>query len=108
VVYSPVVTFTPAAAAEETGFTLSQVSNVFGGVEISWVINSDNANGYKVLMSASTPVPDTAYLYLVTSPTTHNYIDTTSGPGTVYYKVCRWSGSWCLSFSNTLQVDIVP
>ncbi len=105
-IYSAASTFTVAAAAEESGFTLSEVSNVVGSVEIAWSISSNSANGYKVLMSATEPVPADAYLALVSDPATHNYVDASTPEGTVYYRVCRWSGSWCLSYSNTLAVTI--
>ena len=106
-IYSAVSTFTVAAAAEEAGFTLTEVSNVVGSVEIAWSIGSDSANGYKVLMSATDPVPPDAYLALVSDPATHSYVDSATAEGAVYYRVCRWSGAWCLSYSNTLPVTIV-
>ncbi len=107
VAYSPAVTFTPAAATVEAGFTLTEVSNVSPSVEISWVINSDSPNGYKILWSNEPlPVPDDAFKGYVSSPTTHNYVDSGIGPGTVNIMVCRWSGSWCLSYSDTLTINV--
>ena len=108
-VYSPTVTFTLAVAAVESGFTLSQVNDVVGAVEISWSISSNSANGYKVMWSTTNSQPTMAdAYYYVSSPTTHNYVDTTSPEGTTYYRACRWSGSYCLSYSNALTVLIVP
>jgi hypothetical protein len=109
VAYSPVFTFTPAAAAVEGGFTLTQVSNVTPAVEISWVINTDSPNGYKILWStAPLPVPDDAFKGYVASPTTYNYMDPNILEGTVNIKVCRWSGAWCLSYSDTLTINVIP
>ena len=109
VAYSPAVTFTPAAAVEEAGFMLTEESNVSPGVEISWVISSDSPNGYKILWStAPLPVPNDAFKGYVASPTTYNYIDPDILPGTVNIKVCRWSGSWCLSYSDTLTINVIP
>ena len=108
VVYSNVQTYTVPAATTETDFTVIMESHEFGLTEISWVIPLPvSTQGYKVLMTAGTgPVPDTAYVAHIADPATLSYIDSTSGPGTFSYKICRWSGSWCLSYSNTITFDI--
>ncbi len=106
-VYSPTKTFTLAAAAAESGFTLSEVSNVAGNVQVSWVISPDSASGYKVMWSTTNPLPTMADSWAyVSSPTVYSYTDTASPAGPTYYRACRWSGSWCLSYSNAITVTI--
>jgi hypothetical protein len=108
VVYSPAMSFTAAAAAVETGFTLTAGSMVAGSVELNWAITSDSPNGYKILWDNATPVPNNAYKGYVSDPTIHTFTDAAMLPGTVYAKICRWSGSWCLSYSNTLSIAVTP
>jgi hypothetical protein len=108
-IYSPTVSFTLAAATTESGFTLSQVNDVAGNVQISWTISPDSAKGYKVMWSTTSTEPTMADSYYYESnPGTHSYTDTASTAGTTYYRICRWSGSYCLSYSNALTVVIVP
>jgi hypothetical protein len=107
VVYSPAATFTPTAAAEESGFTLTNGNKVAGAVELFWAITTDSAGGYKILWSNSSPVPDDAFKGYVSDPATHTYVDAVMEQGTVFAKICRWSGSWCLSYSNTLTIDVI-
>ncbi len=107
-VYSPTVTFTLAAAGTESGFTLSLVNAVAGDVRISWSISPDSEKGYKVMWSTTHSEPTMADSYYYESnPGTKSYTDTASGVGTTYYRICRWSGSYCLSYSNALTVNIV-
>ncbi len=105
-VYSPTVTFTLAAAATEGGFTLSEVSNVAGSVQISWTISPESASGYKVMWSTTNPEPTMADSYTFIGSGVNTYTDSASPAGTTYYRVCRWSGSWCVSYSNALTVNI--
>jgi hypothetical protein len=107
-IYSPTQTFTLTAATTESGFTLSQVNDVVGNVQISWTISPDSTQGYKVMWSTTNSEPTMAdNYYYVSSPTTHSYTDAASPLGTTYYRICRWSGSYCLSYSNALTVLIV-
>ena len=108
VVYSPAMSFTAAAPTEETDFTLTAGNTVTGAVELNWTITSDNSNGYKILWDTVTPVPDGVYKGYVSSPTIHTFTDSAMVPGTVYAKICRWAGSWCLSYSNTLTITVLP
>jgi hypothetical protein len=108
VAYSPAVTFTPAAAAEETGFTLTAGDTVAGAVELFWEIATNSAGGYKILWSQENPVPANAFKGFVSDPTIHTYVDADMpGGSTIFAKICRWSGSWCLSYSNTLAIDVL-
>lgn len=108
VVYSPAMSFTAAAATVETDFTLTSGSTVAGSVELNWTITSDSPNGYKILWDNATPVPDNAYKGDVSDPTIHTFTDAAMQLGTVYAKICRWSGFWCLSYSNTLSIAVTP
>lgn len=106
-IYSPTVSFTLAAAGAESGFTLSLDNAVAGDVRISWTISPDSAKGYKVMWSTTNTEPTMAdSYYYESSAGTHSYRDTASPVGTTYYRICRWSGSYCLSYSNALTVNI--
>lgn len=107
VVYSPAVSFTPAAAGEETGFTLTTGNTVAGGVELFWEITTNSPNGYKILWSQENPVPASAIKGYVSDPAVHTYVDVDMLEGTVFAKICRWSGAYCLSYSNTLAIDVL-
>lgn len=109
VAYSPAVSYTPADAAEESGFILTSGDTVAGAVELFWDITTDSAKGYKILWSQSDPVPADAFKGYVSDPAARTYVDADIPPGaTVYAKICRWSGSWCLSYSNTLTINVSP
>jgi hypothetical protein len=109
VVYStpPSTSFTFANAPVEAGFTVNATAVAPDTVTINWVLAVDNPGGYKILWSLTSPVPNDAFKWQETDPTirSHEFLDMTAGT-TVYVKACKFNGTYCTAYSDTIAVDV--
>lgn len=80
-----------------------QVSN---GVKISWTVsNLDVSQGYKVLKSTSpNPTYPSNNLYYIGDSSARNTVVPVTDGKSYYFRICRYNGSGCDSYSNTVQV----
>lgn len=108
-VYSAVSEFTYADAPVDAGFVLALSSVTLTQADFSWTLAVDNPGGYKAMWSFSNPPPwPGSSSEFISSPTARTYVNTslTSG-GTYYVRLCKWNGSYCTAYSNTVEV-VVP
>jgi hypothetical protein len=110
VVYSNVISFTlaPAPTATPDGSTISNlniIDTTVGNANLTWDASGAFPNGFKILYSTTDtdPLYATASKIAVSSGSARSFA--VSGlPGTVYYyRVCKFTGSDCTIYSDTIS-----
>jgi hypothetical protein len=105
VAYSPVVDFT--FAADPATITITGVLDYggAGGIEVTWDATGTFTNGFKILYSTSqsTPTLENASNVLVSDGTLRFGVVPGNADTSYYVRVCKFSGSGCGVYSNTVQ-----
>ncbi|MBA3073288.1 MAG: hypothetical protein FP831_06815 [Anaerolineae bacterium] len=105
IVYSPVVNFTFAADPATITITNLVDNTTVGSIDLDWTASGTFTNGFKVLYSTSqsTPTYENASLLAVSDGSARTATVVGSSNTLYYLRVCKFTGSGCGSYSNTVQ-----
>jgi hypothetical protein len=105
---TPTITATPAVA--EDAITLTGLSQTAAGqVKLTWVATGSFPKGFKVVWSktSAAPVfPGDSYAYVSDPSVRQAYIKDLIEGKTYYFRICRYTGSVCDLYSNTMSITL--